>query len=201
MASGALLLAKSVLDVVVGDPPSTGAQLVQWRSGHHIPLALTNEVLCFAVVLLIPAVTALYRRLDGPENRAVGFGCGVLATVIPITLVLVIIQGRLAYPVFGIDLGSPSMVGLLVSLYYGGAHLVSLLLASATIVLGLVMKRERHTRVIGVLGIVTGVTEILSSFPWIFGSAVAAVAQAFLAAWFFLIGLTFMYFPRVSRCV
>ena len=109
---------------------------------------------------------------------------------------LVIIQGRLAYPVFGIDLGTASMVGLLVSLYYGGAHLVSLLLASATIVLGLVMKRKRHTRVIGVLGIGTGVMEVLSSYPWIFGSTVAAAAQALLAAWFLLIGLTLMYFPR-----
>ena len=56
--SGTLYLSKSILDLVVGDPPSTGPEILEWRSSHELALAWTSEVLFAAAVLLVPAVIA-----------------------------------------------------------------------------------------------------------------------------------------------
>jgi hypothetical protein len=61
LVSGALFLVKAALELVVGDPPSDGGQLLAWRTDHHAALSATNEVLFFAALLLVPTVLALYR--------------------------------------------------------------------------------------------------------------------------------------------
>lgn len=199
MASGALFLIKSVLDLAVGDPPSTGAQLLAWKTSHQLPLALTNELLFFAAVLLIPAVLALYRSLNGSERPWVGFGCGILAMLIPIILVLGTIHGRLMYPVYGINLDDQVTVALVVSLYYGGAHMVSLLLGGALIILGLVMRRGSYGGAVGVLGVTAGVFQIVGGYPWLTGPIFTEITQALLAAWLILTGSKLAWFPQTVR--
>ena len=127
-----MVRSRSGVGLAVGVPASTGAQLLAWKTSHQLPLALANELLFFAAVLLIRAVLALYRSLNGSERPWVGFGCGVLAMLIPIILVLGTIHGRLMYPVYGINLDDPATVALVVSLCSGGAHMVSLLLAGVS---------------------------------------------------------------------
>ncbi len=102
--SGTLYLIKSILDLVVGDPPSTGPEILEWRSSHELALAWTSEVLFAAAVLLVPAVIALYRSLGATDRPWVGFGCGVFATIIPTLFAVLMVHGRLAFPVYGITL-------------------------------------------------------------------------------------------------
>jgi hypothetical protein len=51
------------LDLIDDDPPSTGHEILEWRSSHELALAWTSEVLSAAAVLLVPAVIALYCNL------------------------------------------------------------------------------------------------------------------------------------------
>ena len=55
-------------------------------------------------VLLVPAVIALYRSLGATDRPWVGFGCGVFATIIPTLFAVLMVHGRLAFPVYGITL-------------------------------------------------------------------------------------------------
>jgi hypothetical protein len=42
--SGTLYLTKSILDLVVGDPPSTGPEIFEWRSSNELALAWTSDL-------------------------------------------------------------------------------------------------------------------------------------------------------------
>jgi hypothetical protein len=51
--SGTLYLIKSILDLVVADPPSTGPEIFEWRSSHELALAWTSEVLFAAAATVV----------------------------------------------------------------------------------------------------------------------------------------------------
>ena len=156
LLAGAMFLAKSILESIAGDPPSTGQEIQVWRSSHELTLVWVDETFFAATVLLVPAVIALYRGLRGPDRPWVDFGCGVFAAVIPVNVVLLIVHGRLVFPVFGIALEEPALAALVVSLYAGGTHAVSLLLAGAAVMLGLAMRRTVFGPGAGVVGFIAG---------------------------------------------
>lgn len=82
----------------------TGPEILEWRSSHELALAWTSEVLFAATVFLVPAVIALYRSLGGADRPSVEFGCGVCAAIIPTVFAVLMVHGRLAFPVYGITL-------------------------------------------------------------------------------------------------
>jgi hypothetical protein len=194
--SGTLYLIKSILDLVVGDPPSTGTEILEWRSSHQLALAWTSEVLFAATVLLVPAVIALYRSLGGADRPWVGFGCGVFAAIIPTLFAVLMVHGRLAFPVYGITLDDPATAALVISLYYGGMHAVNLLLAGTAIMLGLAMRRGIFGAAVGAVGVVAGAAQIVVAYPWLVSPILVLILQALLAAWFVLVGLRLAWFPR-----
>jgi hypothetical protein len=61
--SGTLYLIKSILDLVVGDPPSTGPEILEWQSSHELALAWTSEVL---------TIKTRMQSVPGVDNRRVG---------------------------------------------------------------------------------------------------------------------------------
>ena len=194
--SGTLYLIKSILDLVVGDPPSTGPEILEWQSSHELALAWTSEVLFAAAVFLVPAVIALYRSLGGADRPWVGFGCGVFAAIIPTVFAVLMVHGRLAFPVYGITLDGPATAALVVSLYYGGMHAVNLLLAGTAITLGLSMRRGIFGAAVGAVGVVAGAAQIIVAYPWLVYPILVLILQALLAAWFVLVGLRLAWFPR-----
>jgi hypothetical protein len=113
--------------------------------------------------------------------------------------VLGTIHGRLMYPVYGINLDDPATVALVVSLFYGGAHMVSLLLGVALIILGLVMRRGSYGGAVGVLGLTAGVFQIVGSYPWLTGPIFTGITQTLLAAWLILTGSKLAWFPHTVR--
>jgi hypothetical protein len=194
--SGALYLIKSVLDFLVGDPPSTGPDILVWRSSHEVALAWTSEVLFFATVLLIPGVIALYRALDGSNRAWVAFGCGTLAAIIPTLFTVLVVHGRLAFPIYGITIDDPATAAQVVSLYYGGLHAVSLLLACACVILGFAMRGGTFGPMVGIVGIAAGAAQVAVAYPWLVAPGVILILQSVFAAWLLLIGWRLAWTPR-----
>lgn len=79
-------------------------------------------------------------------------------------------------------------MALVTSLYYGGTHEVALLLAAALVMLGLVMARSAYGRSAAALGLVAGVSQIATSYPWLIGPDLLLISQTLLAGWLALIG-------------
>lgn len=186
--SGVLFFLKSLLDLVAGPPPSSGTEILAWRASGELPLALVSEVLFFAAMFLVPAVIALYYSLASTDRVKAMLGCGIIAVVIPIIDVLLIVHGRLVYPVYGIRVNTPVIAELVVAVYYGGLHAISILLGIATVVLSLAMKRGVYGKRIAYLGIATGAFDIIGAYPYGIGPILTLVCQVFFAAWFVAVG-------------
>jgi len=186
--SGILFLLKYLLDLTAGPPPSSGAEILEWTVSGKLPLAFTSEVLFFAAMFLVPAVIALYYSLATTDRIKAMLGCGIIAVVIPIIDVLLIVHGRLIYPVFGIRVNTPPIAEFVVAVYYGGLHAIGLLLGIATIVLSLAMRHGVYGRNIAYLGFATGVFDFIGAYPDIIGPILVLVSQVLFAAWFLAVG-------------
>ena len=139
--SGLLFLTRGMLDYLSGPPPSTGIEILSWAASHTFLLAVSNEATFFAALLLVPAIIVLYQSLSSAHRIAAMTGCGIIATTVPLLVVLDIIQGRLMYPVFGISAHTPDLAEFVVALFYGGLHAVDIMVGIATLILGLSMCR------------------------------------------------------------
>ncbi|WP_143448447.1 hypothetical protein [Kineosporia sp. A_224] len=177
-----LFLVKGLLDLRVGEPPD-GAELLVWRSTQTSWLALTNEVLFFGVVLLIPGVIGLYFSLAGLHPRAAAWGCGLVAAVIPVLMTLTVVHGRLAYPVYGIEPNDPATLQVVVSLYYGGLHAVALLFGVAVTLLAVAMRNTPYGRAVVALGVAVALGEVVGAYPWLIGPGLTATSAVLFAGW------------------
>ena len=185
---GTLSLTRYGIDLVVGPPPSNGAEILAWRTAHELPLAISNEVLFFVAGFLIPAVIALYWSLARVDATRAAAGCGLLAVVIPIIAVLDIVHGRLVYPVYGLRVETPAVAELVLAVYVGGLHAVALLVGLATIVLSLVMRHGIYGRNIASLGFAAGLFDFVGAYPETVGPALILVSQVLSAIWFLALG-------------
>ena len=186
--SGILFLSRDVLELTAGPPPSTGVQILAWVQAEKLALSFVNEVLFFAALTLVPAVIALYRSLAGTTPVKAATGCGIMAAAIPVVAVLLIVHGRLVYPVYGIRVDSPAVAEFVVAVFYGGMHAVYLILATATLVLSVAMTRGAYGRPVAYLGFATSVLDIAGSYPDAIGVGPTFVCRVFFAAWFVAVG-------------
>ena len=188
IVSGTLFLLKYLLDLISGPPPSRGAEILEWTAAEKLPLAFISEVLFVAAMFLIPGVIALYRRLASIDRTKAALGCGIIAAVIPVVFVLLIVHGRLVYPVYDIQINNSAVAELAVSVFYGGLHAVGLLLGVATIVLSLALRRGGYGKPITYLGMATGVFDFIGAYPDRIGSILILVSHGLFAAWFLAVG-------------
>ena len=188
-ASGSLFLSLAVLDLLAGAPPSNGVEILAWVASRTGYLAATSEILFFATVLLVPAVIALYQSLASVDRAKAGTGCGIMAVVIPVIVMLLIVHGRLVYPVYGLRASTPGAVELVVAIFYGGMHAVGLMMAVATFVLCLAMRRSAFGAPIVYLGYVTAVLDVVGGYPYLIGPIPTFVCQTVFSAWFIAVGL------------
>jgi hypothetical protein len=185
---GILFLTKYAVELSVGPPPSDGAEILAWVAANELLLALGNEILFFAAAFLIPAVITLYWSLAGVDRTTAATGSGVFAAVIPTIFVLLIVQGRLVYPIYGLHVDTPAVAELVVAVYYGGLHAVALLFGLGTIVLSVAMRRGVFGRNVALLGVAACVFDVLSSYPETVGPLVILVSQALFAGWCLAVG-------------
>ena len=188
IAGGTLFLAQYLLEVRAGPPPSTGAEIIVWVQANRLALSLVSEVLFFASMSLVPAVIALYLRLAGVEPTLAAVGCGLIAVVVPVLAVLLIVHGRLVYPVYGLYVTDPAIAEFVVALFYGGLHAVGLLMAGATFALSLAMRRADFGGSAVVLGFATAVGDTVGAYPYLINAMVLFTCRLLFTAWFIVVG-------------
>lgn len=188
IGSGLFFMARHLLEVMAGAPPTGGAAILAWVEAGRLPLMLANEALFVAGMLLIPGVMALHASLARADRTKAAIGCGILAAAIPVLFALDIVHGRLVYTVYGLRIDTPAVAELAVALFYGGLHATSIMLGVATFVLGLAMRRSPYGRGLAILGLITGVFDVVGSYPWAIGPVLLLVCQALFASWFVAVG-------------
>jgi hypothetical protein len=188
VASGTLFVLLALLDLRAGPPPSTGAEILVWRDSQALVLGFVSEFLFFATVLLIPGTIALYQSLADVDGTKAGTGCGIIAATIPVMALMLIVHGRLVYPIYGMRIDTPEAAALVVMVFYGGLHAIYLLLAVATIVLSLAMKRGGYAKWIAYSGFATAALDIFGSYPWAIGHVLTLVCELSFAGWFVAVG-------------
>src|SRR5437762_12668887 len=120
LASGILFVVLAFLDFRAGPPPSNGAAILLWRDSQALVLDFVSEFLFFATVLLIPGTVALYQSLVDVDRTKAATGCGIIAATIPVIAMILIFQGRLVYPVYGMRIDTPDAAAMVVMVFYGG---------------------------------------------------------------------------------
>src|SRR6266487_406512 len=196
IVSGLLFLLRAILDLMAGPPPSAGGEILAWVAANRFVVSLDSEILFFAAMCLVPAVIALYHSLADVDKLKAAIGCGILAVVIPTLVMVLIVPGRLVYPVYGIRATTPDLAAFVVAVFYGGMHAVYLLLIPATIVLSLAMKGGTYGKPIAYLGFVTAAFDLIGAYPDAIGPELALVTQVFLAGWFVVVGSKLALRPR-----
>jgi hypothetical protein len=188
VAGGILFVVLAFLDFRAGPPPSNGADILLWRDSQALVLDFVSEFLFFATVLLVPGTIALYQSLVEVDRIKAATGCGIIAVTIPVMAVMLIVHGRLVYPIYGMRVDTPEAAALVVMIFYGGLHAVYLLLAVATIVLSLAMKRGAYAKWIAYVGFATAALDIIGSYPWAVGPVLTLVCELSFAGWFVAVG-------------
>jgi hypothetical protein len=102
--------------------------------------------------------------------------------------VLVIVHGRLVYPVYGMRVATPEAAVMTLMIFYGGLHAIYLMLGIATIVLSLAIMRGPYAKWISYFGFATGALDIIGGYPWAIGPMLTLVCQIFFAGWFVAVG-------------
>ncbi|MDH4276233.1 MAG: hypothetical protein OEW08_14465 [Gammaproteobacteria bacterium] len=192
--SGVMFLCRGILEFIAGVPPSSGVEILAWAESEKLFLSFVSEVLFFGAVALIPAVFALYHSLTGADKIKSVIGCGIIAVVIPTLIMLLIVHGRLVYPVYDIHVNSPDVAANIVAIYYGGMHAVALLMAGATLILSISM-RGVYGKSIVYLGFVTSMFDIVGAYPYLIGPALSLVCQILFSAWFVAVGVKLRTLP------
>lgn len=188
LASGILFVVLAFLDFRAGPPPSSGAEILLWRDSQALVLDFVSELLFFATVLLIPGTVALYQSLVDVDRTKAATGCGIIAATIPVMAVMLIVHGRLVYPIYGMRIDTPEAAALVVMVFYGGLHAIYLLLAVATIVLSLAMTRAAYAKWIAYFGFATAALDIIGSYPWAIGPVLTLACRLSFAGWFVAAG-------------
>jgi hypothetical protein len=188
VVSGLLFLARAILDFIAGTPPSTGPETLAWIGSTRLIQDFQSEILFFATGFLVPAVVALYQSLADVDRAKAVLGCGLIAATIPVLMVLLIVHGRLVYPIYGVRVNTPDLAAFVVAIFYGGLHAVFLLMGIATFVLSLAMRGGAYGKPVVYLGFATAAVDILGSYPYAIGPVLTLVSQLFFAAWFLAVG-------------
>jgi hypothetical protein len=188
VASGVLFVVLALLNFRAGSPPSNGAGILAWRDSQVLVLDFVSEFFFFATVLLVPGTIAVYQSLRNVDRTKAATGCGIIAATIPVIAVMLIVHGRLVYPVYGMRVDTPEAAALVVMVFYGGLHAIYLLLAVATVVLSLAMKRGGYAKWVAYFGFATAALDVVGSYPWAIGSVPTLVCQLAFAGWFVAVG-------------
>lgn len=188
IVGGALLFGSLLMIALLPSPPPHAPALIEWINDNAVQISISNEFMFFAVVVLLPALAVLARALGKSSTVGALFGCTSLFLALGLLGTMVIVQGRLVYPVFGIELGEQAMM-LAVSTLYGGLHAVQLLLGIGVIAVGIGMLRQPAELWLPALSFAAGAVQFAGAFPWLTPVWVNVAASVLLVAWTVAIGL------------
>lgn len=193
-----LYFGRELLEWSAGPPPRTGADVVAWITTHQWLLGMQSEVLFFSLMCLVPAIPGLYDRLKQGSPVSAALGCGALAVAVPVLAMLDILQGRFAFPVYGIRVDTPAIAAFTVAVFYGGLHSVQLMLGFAIIMLTLAMRRSAFGTSIRWGGAAAAAAAILGGYPWVIGPSASLALQAGVTAWWVAVGWALYHTKETS---
>jgi hypothetical protein len=99
-----------------------------------------------------------------------------------------VFQGRLVFPVYGIEANNPTTAQLVAGLYFGTEHAFVLILGVPTILLSVAMRGTSFGRRSVYLGIAAGIADFVGSYPWLLSIEAVLMTRLLAAAWFVTIG-------------
>jgi hypothetical protein len=183
---GVLLFGAQFLIALLPAPPAAPSGLARWAHEYAFPLSTSDELLFFAIVCLTPGVVVLFRttRFQRPVSSLLG--CSSLLLAMTLLGVLVVVDGRLVYPVFGISL-SDDAIALVVSLFLGGLHSVLLFMGVGLIAAGFALRQENAGR-LPIASFGAGALQVLGAYPWLTPAWVNVTTAAALFAWMLATG-------------
>ncbi|MFD2768096.1 hypothetical protein [Micromonospora eburnea] len=186
MAAGALLagVALLLLSLLPG-VPSEAADMTAWVDSGKSLLSWGDELLFFAIVSWGAGARGLFGARRADRSARINIGVTALAVALVALLVLLLVVGRLVYPVFGIHL-SPDVLALLISSMFGALHLALLGFAVAAVMLTWSTSSGPRGRAVG---IAAAVVFIVGSFPWLTPSWWNTLVAVLLAAWGIFLGI------------
>jgi hypothetical protein len=188
VVGGILLFGALLAIALLPAPPAALSGVVRWVKEHSVPLSLSDELMFFAIVLLTPALVILLRTLQPLRPVSSLIGCTSLLMAMAILGLMVVIVGRLVYPVFGIALSDDS-TALIVSMLYGALHTFLLFVAAGLIALGFALWRGGVWRQLAVGSFAAGILQVLGAFPWLTPPWLSVMTTAALALWMVAVGL------------
>lgn len=176
----ALLFVAQLLIALAGPPPQSAAAIAAWVADNSFAISASNELLFFAIVLLVPGILLATRAASSPRPVAALAACTMLVLALAVLLALIPVEGRLVYPVFGIAIDDES-TALALSLVFGGLHLVQLLFAVGLLCLAASVRSDGpRWRPLALLAV--AIVQVAASFPWLVPVWVSVVAAAALFA-------------------
>lgn len=187
MISGFLFAVTFVLLSFIPQLPSGAPGIAEWLTKWRIFNALSNEFIFLAAILLIPGIYSIFSKFFKRHPIKTIVGCSLVSMSSMTLVFLVIVQGRLCYPVFGIRIPA-AMAEYVVSIYWGGMHTVFLLTAVAVILIGLCFREFRHFRLLLTFSLITAVAIIVGAYPWLIGTRLALLTQFAFSLWFIVTG-------------
>lgn len=188
IVSAVLFVGQILFSLPLLNPPVADADWMPWLQEWRFQISMTDELLFFAPLSLIPGIVALYRLLRKVDKIKATLGCGLLTVSIPVYLVMAIVLGRLVYPVYEMELSLESYK-LMFALYHGGMHLIALLLGAAAILLGFAIRKSTLGPSVAYLGWLAGALAIVGSYPWLIGTASTVAIQLVFSVWLALLGV------------
>jgi len=186
--SSLLMLGRSIFFIFIPAPPANGESVLNWVADAHFLLAMSNELLFFAIFAMLPASCALFILFKEQNMTKAVLGCGIILISVPIVSLLNIIHGRLVYPIFGV-LPSEESVRYSISVFYGGMHAVNLMHAIALVILGSAMQDQRWGTRYLALSVIVAISEIAGAYPWIIGRLFDGITQVIYVFWLAIIGI------------
>lgn len=165
---------------VAGRVPPT-PELGSWIAAHLGLLQGANELTMLAIVLVVASGVGLVSRRQTPVgcSAALSWTGGTLA--VASMLLLVLAEGRLAYPIPGLTLASDALT-LVASVVLAARHMAALGWALALGAFTVALRCARSATW-GVAGVVTVVCQLMASFPWTSAPWTPTVAALVLVGW------------------
>jgi hypothetical protein len=182
IVGGVLLFGAQVAIALLPAPSAAPAELARWVHEYASRLSMSDELLFFAVVCLTPGVVVLFgtTRFRRPVSSLLG--CCSLLLAMTLLGVVVVVGGRLVYPVLGISLSNDA-IALVVSLFFGGLHSVLLFIGVGLVAAGFALRQGNAWRWLPFAGFIAGAVQLLAAYPWLTPAWVNVSAAAALLAW------------------
>ncbi len=164
----------------------TSETAVGWLEENRGLLSWGDEMRMLAAIAVVSAALAWARPASRPTAFALGRGSLLLAGLVE--AVVVIAEGRLAYPLPGLD-PSGETIAVLATVVLGAVHAADILFAVAVGALTVDTATADGRRRWLLIGLAAPAIMLLlaASFPWITPGGVGVLAAALLACWMLVI--------------